>query len=154
MQTIRRIALGACLMLTMATAAQAHVSMNSLRIAGSDVFVLAKFYQAAFGMYEVRRIELKPQPELFLNFGATVDAAKANTGLPLVIMHRDNDALKDPIAHVIFTVTDAKASVAAVKAAGGTVNSDAREYGNTGIFIAMVVDPAGNVIELIQTRRK
>lgn len=154
MQRIRRIALGACLMLTMATAAQAQVSMNSLRIAGSDVFVLARFYQAAFGMYEVRRIELKPQPELFLNFGANVDAAKANTGLPLVIMHRDNDALKDPIAHVIFTVTDAKALVAAVKAAGGTVTSDAREYGTTGIFIAMIVDPAGNIIELIQARRK
>ena len=40
----------------------------------------------AHHMQEVRRLAAGAQPEIFLNFGATADAAKANTNLPLVIM--------------------------------------------------------------------
>src|SRR5437764_10942178 len=85
--------------LLLASAAQAQVSLNSVRIGAKDTVALAKFYQTAFGMHEVNRIDAPGGPEIFVNFGATIDAAKANKSEPLVIMHRDSDDLKDPIAH-------------------------------------------------------
>jgi predicted enzyme related to lactoylglutathione lyase len=65
-------------------------------------------------------------------------------------MHRDSDDFKDPIAHVIFNVTNMTATVAAVKAAGGTMAGDARPFGDTGIVIGIAIDPVGNRIEMIQ----
>jgi predicted enzyme related to lactoylglutathione lyase len=152
MQRLGRVAMCAGVVLLMTGAAHADVTMNSVRIAASDTVALAKFYQSAFGMQEVNRINIPGGPEIFVNFGATAEAAKANKGLPIIIMHRDSDAVKDPIAHVILNVTDMAATVAAIKAAGGTMNGEPRPYGNTGILIGMAVDPAGNVVELIQRR--
>jgi predicted enzyme related to lactoylglutathione lyase len=60
----------------------------------------------------------------------------------------------DDVMHVIFTVTDAAATTATAKAAGGTVTREASEYASSGIFIAFVVDPEGNHIELIQPPRR
>ena len=131
-------------------AALADVTLNSVRVAARDTEALAKFYKAAFAMEEVNRLQGGGGPEIFLNFGSSVDAAKANKGLPLVLMHRDSDDLKDPIAHVILNVTDMTATAAAIKAAGGTMTGEPRPFGNTGIVIGIAVDPAGNRIELIQ----
>jgi len=150
MKTIGRLAVGLSAALLVANVARAEVTMNSVRIAAADTVALAKFYQAAFGMFEVNRIDAPGGPEIFVNFGATADAAKANKGLPVVIMHRDSDAPKDPIAHVIFNVTDINATVAAIKAAGGSMASEARPFRDTGIVIGIAMDPAGNRIELIQ----
>jgi len=88
--------------------------------------------------------------EIFVNFGSTIDAAKGNKGEPIVIMHRDADDVKDPIAHVILNVKDMAATVAAIKAAGGSMAGDPRPFRNTGIVIGIAIDPAGNRIELIQ----
>src|SRR6516225_9256397 len=140
----------ACAALLLAGIAHAQVSLNSVRVGAKDTAALAKFYQTAFGMQEVNRINAPGGAEIFLNFGATVDAAKANKSEPIVIMHRDNDDLKDPIAHVIFNVKDMTATVAAIKAAGGSMAGDARPFRNTGIVIGIAIDPAGNRIELIQ----
>src|ERR1700691_2114085 len=112
--------------LLLARVGHAQVSLDSVRIAAKDTVALAKFYQAAFGMQEVNRIDTPAGPEVFVNFGATVDAAKSNKSEPIVLMHRDSDDVKDPIAHVIFNVKDMAATVAAVKAAGGTMTGDAR----------------------------
>lgn len=150
MKRICTTAMAVCAMLLFAGAAGAQVTMNSVRVAAKDTVALAKFYQAAFGMQEVNRLDVAGGPEIFVNFGAPVAAAKANTGAPVVIMHRDSDDLKDPIAHVIFNVKDMTATVAAIKAAGGTMTGDPRPYGNTGIVIGVAIDPAGNRIELIQ----
>jgi predicted enzyme related to lactoylglutathione lyase len=150
MKNFGKIAILACAALTIVRPAHADVTMNSLRIGAKDTVALAKFYQAAFGMQEVNRIDVPGGPEVFVNFGATVDAAKGNKLPPLVIMHRDSDATKDPIAHVIFNVTDMTATVAAIKAAGGTMDGEPRPFRNTGIVIGIAVDPAGNRIELIQ----
>ena len=151
MTKIGRTAIAACAVLAMTTgAARADVTLNSVRVAGMNTVALAKFYQSAFGMQEVRRLGTAADPEIFLNFGATPDAAKANKNLPVVIMHRDSDALKDTVPHVIFSVTDIAATVAAVKAAGGTMEREPFAYGNTGIMIGIAIDPAGNRIELIQ----
>ena len=136
--------------LLLASVSLAQVTLNSVRIGAKDTAALAKFYQAAFGMEEVNRINAPGGPEIFVNFGATVDAAKANKSEPIVIMHRDSDDLKDPIAHVIFNVKDMAATVAAIKAASGSMAGDPRPFGNTGIVIGIAIDPAGNRVELIQ----
>jgi predicted enzyme related to lactoylglutathione lyase len=135
--------------LLLASAVHAQVSLNSVRVGAKDTATVAKFYQAAFGMQEVNRIEAPAGPEIFVNFGATVDAAKANQSGPIVIMHRDSDDGKDPIAHVILNVKDMAATVAAIKAAGGSMAGEPRPFRNTGIVIGIAIDPAGNRIEMI-----
>ena len=137
-------------MLFAADAARAQVTLNSVRVAARDTVALAKFYEAAFGMHEVNRITAPGGPEVFVNFGATADAAKANKSEPVVLMHRESDDVKDAIAHVIFNVTNMEATVAAIKAAGGSMTGEPRPFGNTGIVIGIAIDPAGNRIELIQ----
>jgi predicted enzyme related to lactoylglutathione lyase len=121
-----------------------------VRIAAKDTVALAKFYETAFAMQEVNRIDTPAGPEVFVNFGATVDAAKSNKSEPIVLMHRDADDVKDPIAHVIFNVKDMAATVAAIKAAGGSMAGDPRPFRNSGIVIGIAIDPAGNRIEMIQ----
>src|SRR5580693_7150975 len=150
MKRIYTTALVVSAMLLLAGAARAQVTLNSLRIGAKDSVALAKFYQAAFGMQEVNRIDATGGPEIFVNFGATVDAAKTSKSEPIVIMHRDSDDLKDPIAHVILNVKDMAATVAAIKAAGGSMAGDPRPFRNTGVVIGIATDPAGNRIELIQ----
>jgi predicted enzyme related to lactoylglutathione lyase len=150
MNRIASIVVAAYVALFVSSAAHADVTVNSVRVAAANTVALAKFYQSAFGMQEVNRIDVPGGPEIFVNFGATVDAAKANKGLPIVIMHRDSDATKDPIAHVILNVTDMNATVAAIKAAGGSMDGEPRPFRNTGVVIGIAVDPAGNRIELIQ----
>jgi predicted enzyme related to lactoylglutathione lyase len=136
--------------LLLASAAHAQIKLDSVRVGGKDTVALAKFYEAAFGMQEVNRIDTPAGPEVFVNFGGTVDAAKANKSPSIVLMHRDSDDVKDPIAHVILNVKDMAAAVSSVKAAGGTMAGDARPFRNTGIVIGIAVDPAGNRIEMIQ----
>jgi predicted enzyme related to lactoylglutathione lyase len=142
-----KIMIGAALLLA---GAHAQVTLNSVRVGAKDTVALAKFYQAAFGMQEVNRIDSPGGPEVFVNFGATIDGAKANKSEPIVIMHRDADDIKDPIAHVILNVKDMAATVAAIKKAGGSMTGDPRPFGNTGIVIGIAIDPAGNRLELIQ----
>jgi predicted enzyme related to lactoylglutathione lyase len=136
--------------LLLASSAHAQVTLNSVRVGAQDTAALAKFYEAAFGMLEVNRINVPGGAEIFVNFGATADAAKANKSEPIVITHRDSDDLKDPIAHVILDVKNMTATVAAVKSAGGSMAGDPRAFGNAGIMIGIAVDPVGNRIEMIQ----
>ena len=65
-------------------------------------------------------------------------------------MHRESDAVKEPIAHVILNVTNMNATVTAIKAAGGSLDGEPRPFRNTGVVIGIATDPAGNRIELIQ----
>ena len=145
-----RSAIAVSAALLVANAAHAQVTLNSVRVGAKDTVALAKFYQAAFGMQEVNRINSPGGPEVFVNFGATADAAKANKSEPIVLMHRDSDDLKDPVPHVILNVKDMAATVAAIKAAGGSMTGDPRPFGNTGVVIGIAIDPAGNRLELIQ----
>jgi predicted enzyme related to lactoylglutathione lyase len=150
MKRIYKSAIPVSAALLLAGAAHAQVSLNSVRIGAKDTVALARFYQAAFGMKEVNRIDAPTGPEIFVNFGATADAAKANKSEPIVIMHRDSDDLKDPIPHVILNVKDMAATEAAIKAAGGSMASEPRPFRNSGIVIGIALDPAGNRLELIQ----
>ena len=146
------IAMLACATLIVTGAAHAEVTLNSVRLGAANVEALAKFYQSAFGLQEVNRIQAPGGPELFLNFGATVDSARANKAAQIVIMHRDSDAIKDPVPHLIFNVTDMTATAAAIKAAGGSMQGEPFPFGNSGIVIGIAIDPAGNLLELIQRR--
>lgn len=150
MKRICTTAMTLCAALLLTGAAQAQVTLNSVRVGAKDTVALAKFYEQAFGMQETNRINGQGGPEVFVNFGATVDAAKANKAEPVVLMHRDSDDVKDPIPHIIFNVKDMNATVAAIKAAGGSMAGDPRPFGKTGITIGIAVDPAGNRIEMIQ----
>ena len=103
-----------------------------MRIAAKDTIALAKFYKAVFGMQEVNRVVNPGGTEVFVNFGETVEAAKANKNPLMILFHRDSDDVKDPIPHVIFSVKDMAATVAAVKAAGGTMTGEPRPFRNGG----------------------
>jgi len=140
--------------LALAATAQAQVSLNSVRVLAKDSEALGRFYATAFGLKETNRLQTQTGPELFLNFGATAEAARANESPAVVIMQTPQGPAGDAVMHLILTVTDAAATAAAAKAAGGTVEREASQYGNTGIFIAFVVDPEGNHIELIQPARR
>lgn len=144
-----RICLALVVALT-AAAGNAQVSLNSVRVVAKNSEALAKFYAAAFGMQETNRLQTQNGPEVFLNFGATAEAARANTSPAVVIMQTAEGPANDPVMHVIFTVRNAAATAAAAKAAGGTVAREAAQFGTSGTFIAFVVDPEGNRIELIQ----
>jgi predicted enzyme related to lactoylglutathione lyase len=150
MQKIQTLAIALSVTLLLSGAAAAQVTLNAVRIGAKDSVALAKFYEAAFGMQEVNRIGAPTGPEVFLNFGASVDAAKADKSTPVVIMHRDSDDLKDPVPHLIFNVKDMSATVAAIKANGGSMAGEPRPFGKTGLVIGIAIDPVGNRIELIQ----
>src|ERR1700691_1677205 len=136
--------------LLLARVGHAQVSLDSVRIEAKDTVALAKFYHAAFGMQEVNRIENPGGTEVFVHFGATVEAAKANKNPQMILIHRDTDEAKDPTTHVIFLVKDMTATVTALKAAGGTMTGDPRPFRNGGIVLGFAMDPVGNRIELIQ----
>jgi predicted enzyme related to lactoylglutathione lyase len=57
-------------------------------------------------------------------------------------------------AHLVLYVTDMKATVAAIKTAGGTVEGEPRAFGDAGMIVGFAVDPAGNRMELIQQKTK
>jgi predicted enzyme related to lactoylglutathione lyase len=135
-------------------AAHAGVTLNSVRVVAKDAEALGKFYAAAFGLKETNRLATANGPELFLNFGDTTEAARANRSPAIVIMQTTAGVAGDPVMHVILTVTDAKATVAAAKAAGATVEREPAEFGTSGIVIGFVVDPEGNHIELIQPAQR
>jgi predicted enzyme related to lactoylglutathione lyase len=67
--------------LLLACAANAQVSLDSVRIEAKDTVALAKFYQAAFGMQEVNRIENPGGTEVFVN-SALKAAGGTMTGDP------------------------------------------------------------------------
>ena len=81
MKRVVMIAIGAVLMF--ANNIHAEVTLNSVRVAAKDTETLAKFYESVFGMQEVNRIAVPGGPEIFVNFGASVEAAKANRTPPL-----------------------------------------------------------------------
>ncbi len=152
-ETMRMIArglvgMGAALLL--AGAAQAGVTLNASRVGATDSPALAKFYEAAFGLKEVRRLTFPGMIEIMMNFGDSVEAAKKNPNAQIVIMQQKTNNTTDTVPHLIFNVTDMDATVKALKAAGGKMDADPKPFGDTGIVIGMATDPAGNHIEMIQ----
>jgi predicted enzyme related to lactoylglutathione lyase len=132
---------------------QAGVTLAAARIGATDVAATAKFYKSAFGMNEIMRLEMSGMKEIMLNFGDTVEAAKANPNPWIVIMNRSSNDVKE-VPHLVLYVPDMKATVAAVKAAGGTVEGEPSSFGDAGMIVGFAADPAGNRMELIQQKAK
>ena len=131
--------------------AGAEVTVMAVRLGATDVVKLAKFYETAFGLKEIDRVG-NPATEIIMRYGATVATAKAGASPEFLVQKREGAVAKDPMHHVIFRVSDIKASVAAAKAAGATIERDVVSVpiGGTPIKIAMVVDPDGNALELME----
>ncbi len=138
----------ATLSVTLSVGAQAETALFGGRVGAVDVPKIAKFYEAVFGLKETNRLELPGLFEIMMNFGDTVDAAKKNKNPMIVLMRRESDKINDTIPHLIFTVSDIKATVEAVKANGGKMEGDLKAFGKSTLGFA--VDPAGNQIEIIQ----
>jgi predicted enzyme related to lactoylglutathione lyase len=136
---------------TWLTCAHADVTVLAVRLGAKDVVALAKFYDAAFGLKEIDRVG-KPPTEIIMRYGATVAAAKAGSSPEFLVAHRDAGAANDAITHAIFRVSDLGATVMAAKAAGATVKSDVAPVtiGGMQLKSAMLVDPDGNVLELME----
>ena len=129
----------------------ADVTVLAVRLGANDVVELAKFYDTAFGLKEIDRVG-EPATEIIMRYGETVAAAKDGTSPEFLVQRRETGAAKDPMAHAIFHVSDLAASVAAAKAAGATMEGDVVTVpiGGMPVKIATVVDPDGNVLELME----
>ena len=136
---------------TWLTCVHADVSVLAVRLGAKDAVALAKFYDAAFGLKEIDHVG-QPPTEVIMRYGATAAAAKAGTSPEFLVERREPGAANDSMAHAIFHVSDVVASVAAAKAAGATVKTDVASVpiGNIMVKIATLVDPDGNVLELME----
>ena len=133
------------------TLAQADVTVLAVRLGASDVAALAKFYDTAFGLKAIDQVGTPPT-EIIMRFGATAAAAKAGTSPEFLIEKREGVTADGQMAHAIFHVSDVAATVAAAKAAGASVRGEigSAPIGNIQVKIATVVDPDGNVLELME----
>jgi predicted enzyme related to lactoylglutathione lyase len=124
-------------------------SLLAVRVEGEDVPALAKFYQDAFGLKEVNRLTTPSAIEIMLNFGETVEAAKANKSTQIVISKHSPSSGLDSVPHVVISVTDMAKTVAAFKAAGGKFEREPQVYSDGAFTIGFGNDPAGNRVEVI-----
>lgn len=143
-------ALGLCAA-TWMTFAHADVTVLAVRLGANDVVALAKFYDTAFGLKEIDRVG-EPATEIIMRYGATAAAAKAGTSPEFLVQRREPGTGKDVMAHAIFQVSDVAATVAAAKAAGAKMEGDVVTVpiGGMPVKIATLVDPDGNVLELME----
>lgn len=131
--------------------AQAQATVMAVRLGADDVAALAKFYEAAFGFKEIDRVG-DPVTEIIMRYGATVAEAKAGTSPEFLVQKRGTGEAASSMHHAIFRVPDIAAAVAAAKAAGAKVESDVVTVpiGGAPIKIAMLVDPDGNALEIME----
>jgi predicted enzyme related to lactoylglutathione lyase len=133
------------------TFAHADATVLAVRLGANDVVALAKFYDAAFGLKEIDHVG-EPTTEIIMRYGATAAAAKAGSSPEFLIMNREPGAAAGTMAHAIFHVTDLSATVAAAKAAGAKMEGEVVTVpiGGMPVKIATVIDPDGNVLELME----
>ena len=129
----------------------ADVAVMAVRLGAKDVVALAKFYDAAFGLKEIDRVG-QPPTEIIMRYGASVAAAKAGSSPEFLLARREPGAASDPMPHAIFHVPDVGATVAAAKSAGATMKGDVAsvQIGTMSVKVAQLVDPDGNVLELME----
>jgi predicted enzyme related to lactoylglutathione lyase len=131
--------------------AHADVTVMAVRLGANDVVALAKFYDAAFGLKEIDRVG-DPVTEIIMRDGATAAAAKAGSSPEFLVQRREPGTGKDTMAHAIFHVSDVAATVAAARAAGASMEGEVVSVpiGGMPVKIATLVDPDGNVLELME----
>jgi predicted enzyme related to lactoylglutathione lyase len=133
------------------TSAQADVTVLAVRLGAKDVPALAKFYDTAFGLKAIDQVG-SPPTEIIMRYGATVAAAKAGASPEFLVQLREPGVAAGAMAHAIFHVSDLAATLAAAKGAGGKVEGEVVTVpvGGMPVKIATVVDPDGNVLELME----
>jgi len=131
--------------------ARADVTVLAVRLGAKDVVALANFYDTAFGLKEIDRVGQPPR-EIVMRYGPTVAAAKAGSSPEFLLETRDPGAANDPIPHAVFHVADIAAAVTTAKAAGATLrgNVTSTSIGGMPVKVAMVIDPDGNLLELME----
>jgi predicted enzyme related to lactoylglutathione lyase len=129
----------------------ADVAVLAVRLGAQNVVALAKFYETAFGLKEIDRVG-QPPTEIIMRYGATVAAAKAGSSPEFLVARREPGAANDSIPHAIFHVSNIGATVATAKAAGATMKRDVAsvQIGSMPVKVATLVDPDGNVLELME----
>ncbi len=137
--------------ITWLTWVHADVRVLAVRLGAKDVVALAKFYDTAFGLKEIDPVG-QPPAETIMRYGATVAAAKAGASPEFLVARRDPGSANDSITHAIFRVSDIAATVLSAKAAGATLKSDVASVtiGGMALKTATLVDPDGNVLELME----
>jgi len=150
MRRAMTVVLGLTAMIELA-GAHADVAVLAVRLGAQDTVALAKFYEAAFGLKEIDHVG-QPPTEIIMRYGATVAAAKAGSSPEFLVARRGPGAVSDSMPHAIFHVSNIGATIAAAKAAGATVKSDvaSTHIGSMPVRVAMLVDPEGNVLELME----
>ncbi len=125
--------------------------IRSVRVSAPDVAVTAKFYQDAFGLKEVRRIDRDGALfEIIMNYGETVEEASASKAPRLVIILAQPGAPAPSVSNLIFGVKDIEAVVARAEISGGALSRAVTTSAASGARYGFVKDPAGNEVELIQ----
>ena len=136
---------------TWAMGVQADVTVLAVRLGAKDVVTLAKFYDTTFGLKEIDRVG-QPPTEIIMRYGASVAAAKAGSSPEFLLTRREPGAANDTMPHAIFHVSDMDATVAAAKSAGATMKGNVAsvQIGKMPVKVAQLVDPDGNVLELME----
>jgi predicted enzyme related to lactoylglutathione lyase len=133
--------------LTAVFQAQADVSLMAARVGAEDVFGTGEFYKKAFGLVEVDRLELASgKVELILGFTESHDQS-------IAILSRESDEAVESMPHIIFRVTDIGSFYFDALELGGIEVQAPTAISDLGITIAMLKDPAGNTIELLEQHR-
>jgi predicted enzyme related to lactoylglutathione lyase len=126
----------------------------AVRLGSKDVVALAKFYDAAFGLKEIDRVGTPPT-EIIMRYGTSAATAKAGSSPEFLLTRREPGAATDTMPHAIFHVSDLEATLAAAKTAGATPKGNVAsvKIGKMSVKVAQLVDPDGNVLELMELPR-
>ncbi len=135
----------------MGMAQESGIHVRTIRVLATDPEALAKFYEKAFGMSEIRRpVTTATLQEIVVNSGSTVELAKQATSTPIVITTRPKDAPAGALSSLILQVPNIDKAIESATRAGATVLRPARKA-SSGYIVAFVKDPDGNQVELLMT---
>jgi catechol 2,3-dioxygenase-like lactoylglutathione lyase family enzyme len=136
-----------------------------IKMRAADMEKSVAFYKNLLGMQEVFRIKAEYPPgnttnqlvEVGLKFGATVEAARADKGPTLALMHREHKtqtyAAPDDLPNFIITVPDVNAVMAKARSMGVAPYLEPYDAG-PATKVAFIKDPSGNVVEFIQAGKR
>ena len=140
----------ALLVTTMPAHAQ-ETRLRSARVSAPDVAKTAAFYQAVFGMKEIRHVDREGALfEVIMNYGADAAAAGKSMATKLVVILRAKDAPGPSVSNLVFGVKNLDAVIAKAIKAGGTLSRPMAKPAAGASKIGFVKDPAGNELELIE----
>lgn len=121
------------------------------RVGAEDVFGTGEFYTKAFGLTEVGRLVLaNGKDELILGFADKNSQTIGNMDSGIAILGRDSDVAAESMPHIIFRVSNLESVYATALELGGTEVQAPTAIADLGITIAMLKDPSGNTIELLE----